>query len=256
MRELRVVTDSLRNKKSLGLDNIPTILWKDELFHPHLLNLCNHVFTTLECPSSWRVSGIVPVPKNSDLFDPLYYRGVSLTAIAWKIYNKFILNRLVPSLDPILRRNQNGFRGGRSTFSQISALRRIIEEMRNANREMTLIFVDFKKTFDSVDRQAMFKILTSRPVRNSTRNSQYHQSALYRHQGKSVNLWWWNWHFWYCVWYSPGWHTSTVLIYHRPRLRSANFPRCRTWEGPTNPSTKEQTPSLCTCHRSWLCGWS
>ena len=43
--------------------------------------------------------------------------------------------------------------------SQILALRRIIEEMRNANREMTLIFVDFKKAFDSVDRQAMFEIL-------------------------------------------------------------------------------------------------
>ena len=87
-----------------------------------------------------------------------YYRGISPTSIASKIYNKLILNRLVPSLDPILRRNQNGFRRGRSTISQILALRRIIEEMRNANREMTLIFVDFKKAFDSVDRQAMFEI--------------------------------------------------------------------------------------------------
>ena len=158
MRELRAVTDSIKNKTSPGLDNIPAILWKDESFHPYLLNLCNHVFTTLECPSSWRVSGIVPVPKKSDLFDPFYYRGISLTAIASNIYNKLILNRLVPSLDPILKRNQNGFRRGRSTFSQLSSLRRIIEEMRNANREMTLIFDDFKKAFDSVDRQAMFEI--------------------------------------------------------------------------------------------------
>ena len=112
----------------------------------------------------------------------------STIAESSKIYNKFILNRLVPSLDPILRRNQNGFRRRRSTISQILVLRRIIEEIRNANREMTLIFVDSKKAFDSVDRQAMFKILTSRPVRNSTRNSQYHQSVLYRHQGKSANL--------------------------------------------------------------------
>ena len=97
------------------------------------------------------------MPKKSDLFDPFYYRGISLTAIASNIYNKLILNRLVPSLDPILKRNQNGFRRGRST-SQISSLRCINEEMRNANREMTLIFVDFKKAFDSVDRQAMFKI--------------------------------------------------------------------------------------------------
>ena len=102
-----MVTDTLRNKKSPGLENIPAILWKDELFHPYLMNLCNHVFTTLECPSSWRVSGIVPVPKKGNLSDPFYYRGISLRSIASKIYNKLILNRLAPTLDPILRRNQN-----------------------------------------------------------------------------------------------------------------------------------------------------
>ena len=70
-----------------------------------------------------------------------------------------LLNRLVPSLDPILRKNQNGFRRGRTTIAQILSLRRIIEEMRNHNKEITLCFVDFKKAFDSINRDVMFKIL-------------------------------------------------------------------------------------------------
>ena len=158
LKELRVITDKPRNKKSPGLVSILAILWKDELFHQYLLNLCNHVFATLECPSGWRV------PKKGDLSDPFYYGEINLIAIASEIYNKLILNRVVPHLELILWRNQNGFRRGRSTVFQILALRRIIEEMPKANGGMTLIFVDFKTTFDSVDGQDLYGILQDRPV--------------------------------------------------------------------------------------------
>ena len=79
--------------------------------------------------------------------------------IAAKIYNKLLLNRLVPAVDPLLRNNQNGFRGGRSTISQILALRRIIEEMKRLDKDFTICFVDFRKAFDSINREVMFNIL-------------------------------------------------------------------------------------------------
>ena len=87
------------------------------------------------------------------------YRGISLLPIAAKIYNKLIFNRLLPFINPLLRKNQNGFRAGRSTLSQILALRRIIEEISHCNRDVALVFIDFSKAFDSVDREMMFKIL-------------------------------------------------------------------------------------------------
>ena len=62
-----------------------------------------------------------------------------------KSTNKLVLNRLVPPLDPILRRNQNGFRRGRSTISQFLALRRIIKEMRITNREMALVYLSISE---------------------------------------------------------------------------------------------------------------
>ena len=84
---------------------------------------------------------------------------MSLLPIAAKIYNKHILNRLLPHVDPLLRNNQNGFRSGRSILSQMLALHRIIEEMSHCNRDLALVFIDFSKAFDSVDRSMMFKIL-------------------------------------------------------------------------------------------------
>ena len=81
-------------------------------------------------------------------------------AIAAKIYNKMILNRLVPFVGPLLRKNQNGFRRGRTTLSQILCLRRILEESQATDRDLALVFVDFSKAFDSVDREKMFNLKT------------------------------------------------------------------------------------------------
>ena len=157
--ELKTATKQLKSSKAFGPDNIPAIIWKDEIFHELLLKLCNHTFSTLQAPKIWHRSQIIPMPKKGDLSLVTNYRGISLMSIAAKIYNKMILNRIVPFVDPLLRKNQNGFRRGRSTLSQILCLRRIIEECKLSNRDLALVFVDFSKAFDSVDRERMFEIL-------------------------------------------------------------------------------------------------
>ena len=124
-----------------------------------MLKLCNFCLINNTCPASWLTSQIIPVPKKGDLTLVTNYRGISLLPIASKIYNKLILNRLLPKFEPLLRKNQNGFRAGRSTLSQILTLRRIIEEMTNCNQEAVFVFVDFSKAFDSIDRAKMFEIL-------------------------------------------------------------------------------------------------
>lgn len=147
------------NNKSSGLDNIPTVLWKDPIFLDLLLEFCNHTFENFSPPSAWLTGGIIPVPKKGDLTLASNYRGITLMPIAAKIYNKLILRRIVPVLDPLLRKNQNGFRRGRNTLSQILAIRRILEEMRKLNKDAFICFVDFKKAFDSISREKMFEIL-------------------------------------------------------------------------------------------------
>ena len=158
MEELKAVTSILKVRQSPCLDNIPALIWKDPIFHDLLLRICTH--TSLHCnpPSAWRKTGITPLPKKGDLTLLSNYRGISLSAIASKIYNKLLLRRVAPEVDPLLRENQNGFRKGRSTISQILSLRRIIEEMRKHNKELTLFFVDFRNAFDSISRQAIFDI--------------------------------------------------------------------------------------------------
>ena len=111
---LNLVLKSLKNK-ALGPDKIRVILWKDPIFHQLLLELCNFALSNNISPSIWLQSQIIPIPKKGDLTLPTNYRGISLLSIAAKIYNKLLLNRRRPKIEPILCKNQNGFRPGRST---------------------------------------------------------------------------------------------------------------------------------------------
>ena len=68
-----------------------------------------------------------------------------------KTFNRMVLNRIRPVLDPLLR-TQNGFRE-RTTVGQIIALRRIIEGVKNKNLPAVMTFIDFRKAFDSTGEE-------------------------------------------------------------------------------------------------------
>ena len=148
----------MKSGKAPGLDDLPLNLWKLPKLKNILLEYCNITFNGHR-PSEWGISGIVPIPKKGDLTITDNYRGISLSQIASKIYNRMLLNRIRPEIEEILRNNQNGFRPFRSTASLVMALRRIIEEIKNHTQEAVCVLIDFKKAFDSINRNKMFQIL-------------------------------------------------------------------------------------------------
>ena len=54
---------------------------------------------------------------------------------------------------------QSGFRSGRSTTEQIMTLRFPLDAARTQKRSLTVVFVDYSKAFDSVDRRAIPVVL-------------------------------------------------------------------------------------------------
>ena len=102
---------------------------------------------------------MITIPKKGCLSQPSNYRGITLTSISSKVYNLLLLNRISKHLEPILRENPNGYRKGPSNLPQILALRRIIEEIKIANRKAPIVFVHFSKAFHSINRSAKLHIL-------------------------------------------------------------------------------------------------
>ena len=105
---------------------------------------CAEVYSNLTPPDQWITSVIVPLPKD-DLSLMTNYRGISLLSIAAKVYNKILLNRIRDEVDPILRKNQAGFRPGRSCAQQIHILRRVLESFGDYQLSLVVTFIDFKK---------------------------------------------------------------------------------------------------------------
>ena len=159
IEEYRKVKMKLNTGKAPGHDGIPPEVLKYCDLDEIILQFANDVLTKEVKPEQWSVLDIIPVPKSGDLGLTTNYRGISLSAIAAKMTNKMILNRILPAIDPHLRPNQNGFRPGRTTAAHILALRRIIESAKKFNLKAILVFIDFKKAFDSIHRGKMLKIL-------------------------------------------------------------------------------------------------
>ena len=117
-----------------------------------MLGFVNQAYTEGSIPERWKTLVIVTVPKKGDLTKPDNYRGISLISLVMKLYNRMIMNRLRPALDPLLRTSQNGFRQKRTTVGQIVALRRLLEGVRANNLSCVLTFIDFRKAFDTIHR--------------------------------------------------------------------------------------------------------
>ena len=156
--EYEVVKKSVQEGKQVGPDEIPPEVWKRCDLDDILLGYANKMLEG-EKLDQWSEINLLPIPKDGDLSDTNNYRGIALSAVAAKITNKLILNRIRPAIDKHLRTNQNGFRPGRSTIAHILALRRLIEGVRRNNLKCIIIFIDFRKAFDSIHRERMMKIL-------------------------------------------------------------------------------------------------
>ena len=108
----------------------------------------------------------VSMPKkgNSTALDN--QRGIAKACSNAKIFNKFILSPLKPIIDPQLSQCQSGFRVGRSTTEQVMALRCVIDTCRVTNMAASLVFVDFRKAYDTLHRSSIPVILSQYYVPN------------------------------------------------------------------------------------------
>jgi hypothetical protein len=159
---------NLKSGKSAGPDKIIAEMLKhaDTTVVDFLVVYFNKLFDSGIFPMQWSKSIIVPIHKKGDVNQPDNYRGIALTSIVSKVYTHILTKRLTvwaTEQDKIIE-EQAGFRGGYSTVDHIFTLYAIVQSFLLKKSKLYVAFVDFKKAFDSVNRNALWTVLRKNGV--------------------------------------------------------------------------------------------
>ncbi|KAE9522623.1 hypothetical protein AGLY_016986 [Aphis glycines] len=159
--ELEMGLNMLKNGKAPGVDEIVSECLKKG--GPCLLNqlhkLINIIWEQEEIPESWRVSILCPVFKKGDIMECENYRGISLLNTTYKILSNILLIRINPYIKEIIGEYQAGFMIGRSTVDQIHIIKQLAEKSHEFNKDIHLMFIDYKAAYDSINREKLWNVM-------------------------------------------------------------------------------------------------
>ena len=82
--------------------------------------------------------------------DPKSYRPISLLCVPYKILERLIYARVEPLIDPLLPKEQAGFRRVKSTVDQVVLLTQNIEDFFEAKKKAGGVFVNLTAAYDTV----------------------------------------------------------------------------------------------------------
>ena len=159
--ELFLALGKLKGRKAAGGNGILPEMIKcggTECFE-HMLELFQEVWKEQHVPAGWRDALIVPIPKKGDLTMCDNWRGISLLDVTGKVFARILQERLQSVVEDQLPDSQCGFRKGRGCVDMLYCARQLVEKTYEHNTKMFLLFVDLRKAYDSVPRQAMWKTL-------------------------------------------------------------------------------------------------
>ena len=94
---------------------------------------------------------MVAIPKpGKPVGDPKSYRPISLLCVPYKILERLIYARVEPLINPLLPKEQAGFRCGKSTVDQVVLLTQNIEDSFEAKKKAGDVFIDLTAAYDTV----------------------------------------------------------------------------------------------------------
>lgn len=162
IEELSTEIRKLKSGKSVSLDLISNDMLKNLDIDMRILILSTFNTCLEQGAYPWCSSTMTPIPKGGDKYNPDNYRAIALGSCLGKLFSNLLLGRiqsfrLANCPDPP---NQLGFTKNAQTSDHIFSLKTIIERStKKRGSRLYSCFVDYRKAFDSVARDALlFKL--------------------------------------------------------------------------------------------------
>ena len=162
--EIQKAIRKLKCKKAAGIDGIPAEFYKhgcNELL-PALVLLFNTIIANREYPSSWATGIIHPVHKKAAHNVPDNYRKVTVMPCIGKLFESVLNNRL--SFKKMYAMIMIPFKPALEITPGRLIIYYTMCHYRCLSKPLYTCFVDFTKTFDYIDRSALYYKLLSRGI--------------------------------------------------------------------------------------------
>ena len=163
MEELIKAVDKLKNGKAGGSSGVLPEMLKaaccDCEFLDLLLSFVHQAWKERKVPKEWTDTVLVPIPKKGDMANCDNWRGIALLDVVGKVVARIVQGRLQDLAEEVLPEYQCGFRRGRGCSDMIFTVRQMVEKSWEHKAKAFLVFIDLRKAYDSVPREAMWVAL-------------------------------------------------------------------------------------------------
>ena len=157
--EVKWALQSITMNKASGGNGIPVelfqILKDDAVKVLHLIR--QQIWKTQQWPQDWKRPVFIPISKKGNAKECSNYHTIALISHTSKVMLKILQVRLQQYMNHEIPDVQAGFRKGRGTRDQITNIHWIIKKARVFQKNI-YFFIDYAKTFDSVDHNKLWKI--------------------------------------------------------------------------------------------------
>lgn len=163
--EVREALGAMRNSSSPGADGLGAGLLKlgDSALLSWLHRVIEAAWAANTAPAAWKQVHMVALQKpGAPKLDN--FRGITLIDVCGKVYVTIIHHRIRALLNSQLLDAQFGFRPGRGTNGAQNCLTALVDMSVGHGAPLHAAFVDFRKAFDSVNREALWAMLAARGV--------------------------------------------------------------------------------------------
>ncbi|CAD6189703.1 unnamed protein product [Caenorhabditis auriculariae] len=132
----------------------------EDIVVPHLVTMFNESLANERAPQSMPDSVVRLLHKKGNCLDIGNYRPVALLSVVYKLFTSILRRRATRELEAAQPIEQTGFRSGFSTSENTLVVTEMIQKSQEYKFPLYLMFVDYKKAFDSVEFGSLWTALS------------------------------------------------------------------------------------------------
>ena len=161
LEEGKIVVSELKTNRSPGSSGLTVEFYQtfwtkiDKL----VINSLNHGFNKGELSHIQKTGIITLLFKKGDPQNLENWRPISLLNIDYKIATRILAQRIQKVLPKIINLDQQGYIKNRNISFNIRQIQDVIDYSENLNLDGAILFLDFRKAYDTVDRTFLFSVM-------------------------------------------------------------------------------------------------